>query len=81
MAKVIQFKRRKQSMSAEEFIDICDTIEILVEEVRPERLEKVQGILHEMRWNAQFNAKFRESTRDQLQNLVDELYAETQADD
>ena len=81
MAKVIQFKRRKQSMSAEEFIDICDTIEILVEEVRPERLEKVQGILHEMRWNAQFNAKFRESTRDQLQDLIDELYAETQADD
>ena len=81
MAKVIQFKRRKQSMSAEEFIDICDTIEILVEEVRPERLEKVQGILHEMRWNAQFNVKFRESTRDQLQNLIDELYAETQADD
>jgi len=53
----------------------------LVEEVRPERLEKVQGILHEMRLNAQFNAKFRESTRDQLQNLIDELYAETQADD
>ena len=67
-------------MSAEEYIDVLDTIEILVEEARPDRLADVQGILHEMRWNAYFNAKFREHTRDHLQELVDSLYAETQND-
>jgi hypothetical protein len=67
-------------MSAEEFIGALDTVEALVGEVQPDRLETVIPILHEMRFCAWWNAQFRKETSEQLQELLEELYAKTQDD-
>lgn len=65
-------------MSAAEYIDSLNAVEELVSESRPERLCAVQNVLHEMRFCAQFSPHFREGTRDALQDLIDDLYAEVQ---
>ena len=67
-------------MTSEDYIDAVDTIEMLIEETHPDCLEVVRKILAEMRFNAAFNPQFRELTRDQLEELVDELYAEAQGE-
>ncbi len=74
-------QRKGQTMSTEDYIDALNTVEQLTEEVRPHQLETVRGLLHEMRFCACFNEKFREETSNELQELIDNLYAETQATD
>lgn len=66
-------------MSREEYIDALEAVEILIQETRPTRWSVAKPIIHEMKLAAYFNAKFRETTRDELQDLIDELYVESQA--
>jgi hypothetical protein len=83
MTKVIPFprkSRRKIPMSIEEYIDALDTVEHLAGELWPDRLKKVHSIIAEMKLCAHFNMKFREETRDDLLELVDNLYAKSQGD-
>ena len=81
-SNILPFKRnkrpRKHIMSVADYIDALDTVELLTEEVRPHQLETVQALLHEMRFCAVFNGKFREETSAQLQELIDNLYEESQ---
>jgi len=78
MAKIIQFKKKRKTMSAEEYIDACNAVEQLVEEARPHQLAAARAVLHEIRFCAAFNAQFREETGKELLALVDDLYAEAE---
>ena len=82
MAKIIKFtntKKKRPPMSAEEYLDILNAIEQLTEELYPsEKVKEVQELLHEMRWNGQFNSKFREETRDEAEKLLGSLYIDSQ---
>ena len=79
MAKIIRFRKKKREpMSVEDYLDSLYMVEQLVAEARPQRLESARSVLNEMRFVAMFNHKFREQTSEQLQDLIDELYAETQ---
>jgi len=80
MAKIIRFNRKEPPLSADEYIEMLNSIEILVEEVRPHLLAGVQAILNEMKFCAYFNEKFRRDTSDALREVADNLYAEAQGD-
>jgi hypothetical protein len=70
--------KQDEPISTATYIEMADTIESLIAEARPDRLEGAVQILHQIRWNASFNPFFREGTKTELEQIMLELYAETQ---
>jgi hypothetical protein len=91
MAKVVHLRVRRNvktmrcdleqletPISTANYLEMVDSVESLIDEVRPDRLERARGTLALIRWNANFNPQFREDTKGEMQRILQELYAEAQ---
>jgi hypothetical protein len=91
MAKVVQLRIRRSvktlrceleqldtPISSATYLEMVDIVESLIEEVRPDRLVSARGTLALIRWNAHFNPHFREDTKNEMQRIMQDLYAEAQ---
>jgi hypothetical protein len=82
--KVIDIKTRKPVyakvlISQPEFIDLLETMERYIEHLRAKRegdFDESLEIIKEMKFCGTFNFKFRQETYPQLEELLDEIYAE-----
>jgi hypothetical protein len=72
----IRSKRRRITLA--EYIGMLDTLQKYFVEARRLRgdsiYRKSETLLHEIRWNARFSAKFRENSHDTLKTILDEVY-------
>ena len=78
-AQVYDFKtkrRIKTPISREEYLDMADTVEVLIKERYPRWSHHSVAILWEMKFSAMFNIKFRQESYYELEELSEELYAE-----
>ncbi len=75
----IRTKRRRMITWAE-YNGMLDTLQKYFEEARrlwgKDVYRKSEILLHEWRWDARFNMKFREDTRDELRAILDMVYEE-----
>ncbi len=73
-----------QEVTVAEYVGMLDTLQKYIGEARRLRGEHVyretETFLPEIRWNAQFSAKFRENTHDALREVLDIVYVETCAE-
>jgi len=78
MGTVVKLNGQRLPLSVDDYHDMLNAVETLIEEARPAQLNGARLVLDEMRFCAYFCPHFREATRDQITELIDELYAESQ---
>ena len=71
----------KVLISQHEFIDLLETMEKYINDLRPIRkkqtgLDQAISIIKEMKFVGMFNFSFRQQMYDPLEELLDEIYAE-----
>lgn len=86
MSKVVTIRSRrpvlvKELVSRVEYIELLETIETYIEQVKPLRkkpngLDNAVKIIQEMKFVGSLNHKFRQETFHELEDLSDDLYIE-----
>jgi hypothetical protein len=71
----------KVLISQHEWINLLETLEKYINDLRPlrknqKKLDEAMGYIKEMKFYGWYNFHFRQTTYDQVEELVDEIYAE-----
>jgi hypothetical protein len=72
MAEVYDIKtRRRRPISLSDYEDMLNT---LVKYLPKDRYPRTLSIIKEVRWAAKFSHRFREQTRTELREILDDVY-------